>query len=246
MPRPRLVPSLAILAGTLLWAGSSGNAQQIRPSFDCHKASFPDERAICADDRLAEMDQAAAIALGMIKKDMLKSAREADVAALKDRRACGANKICILDNQANLIDTLKDDGATVAVPPWVGSYRLSLITRGEAIFVSGLPKRIGTCTRTKISGIGTRFGDTLKALPDGDASDPGSSVAFADDGHQVSYSYEAAIGASAIGDDVVVCLMSLPRDCPPGDDRGKFYSATNLRTKGSWILPDSQHMCGGA
>ena len=31
-----------------------------------------------------------------------------------------------------------------------------------------------------------------------------------------------------------------------GDERGRVYSGTNLRTRGSWQLPDAQHMCGGA
>jgi hypothetical protein len=29
-------------------------------------------------------------------------------------------------------------------------------------------------------------------------------------------------------------------------DRGKTYSALDLRTKGKWELPDAEHMCGGA
>jgi hypothetical protein len=48
------------------------------------------------------------------------------------------------------------------------------------------------------------------------------------------------------GDKVKLCLVSLPEDCPPGDDRGKIYRATNLRTGESWEAPDSQHSCGGA
>ena len=39
---------------------------------------------------------------------------------------------------------------------------------------------------------------------------------------------------------------SVPENCPPGDDRGKIYKATNLRTNESWEAPDSQHSCGGA
>src|SRR3569623_1883020 len=41
-------------------------------------------------------------------------------------------------------------------------------------------------------------------------------------------------------------LAGLPEDCPPGDDRGKTYSAVDLRTSGKWELPDAEHMCGGA
>jgi hypothetical protein len=41
-------------------------------------------------------------------------------------------------------------------------------------------------------------------------------------------------------------LVSIPRHCPKGDNRGRVYRTTNLRTHKSWKLPDSEHMCGGA
>jgi hypothetical protein len=86
-----------------------------------------------------------------------------------------------------------------------------------------------------------------KSKPPADEMDSsGSAVTFANQGYQVSYTYVAAIADSHIGDEILLCLVSLPRDCPPGDTRGKFYSATNLKTTGSWLLPDAQHMCGGA
>lgn len=162
-----------------------------------------------------------------------------------DRHACGSNKVCILDNQADLISTLKDYGAKVSVPPWIASYRLTLLKESGAQFVNGLPTRVGSCTKTKIAKITTRFGDPLKP-PAPNEIDSGSAVEYADKGFQTSYSYNEALAASAVGDEVVLCLVSIPKNCPPGDDRGKVYSATNLRTIGSWIMPDSQHMCGGA
>ena len=51
---------------------------------------------------------------------------------------------------------------------------------------------------------------------------------------------------SKVGDRVRICLDSLPKDCPPGDDRGKIYTTTNERTNESWTMQDSQHGCGGA
>jgi hypothetical protein len=32
----------------------------------------------------------------------------------------------------------------------------------------------------------------------------------------ISYSYIAAIADAHIGDEVLLCLVSLPKDCPPG------------------------------
>ena len=54
------------------------------------------------------------------------------------------------------------------------------------------------------------------------------------------------IHRARVGDKITLCLTSLPPECPPGDDRGKVYSAVDLRTKGKWELPDAEHMCGGA
>ena len=56
----------------------------------------------------------------------------------------------------------------------------------------------------------------------------------------------AAIEQSKKGDPVRMCLVSIPHPCPKGDDRGRVYKTTNLRTHKSWSLPDSEHMCGGA
>ena len=61
-----------------------------------------------------------------------------------------------------------------------------------------------------------------------------------------TYEQVAAVNGSRPGDRVITCLVSIPRGCPPGDDRGRLYTTTNLRTEDSWTLPDSQHRCGGA
>jgi len=103
--------------------------------------------------------------------------------------------------------------------------------------------RVGTCVRTTISWVGQRLEDgvTHRTIPDS-----GSAVQFANGLYQVSYDQVAAVNGSRRGDPVFVCLMKLPEHCPPGDDRGKLYTTTNLRTEESWTLADSQHMCGGA
>lgn len=219
--------------------------QSVAPSFDCGRATTQDERAICNDDRLAEMDQAASVAFGAIPAASRKEAHGAQAEVLRARHACAGDKLCILDQQVTALQTYDGYGPKVPIPPWVGSYRLALISSSGRPLVGRLPSVVGQCTQTKIRSITDRFGGTIKE-PKGDDFDQGSAVAFADGGFQVSYGYEPAIAASSVGDSVVLCLVSIPKNCPKGDDRGKFYSATNLRTKGSWLLPDAQHMCGGA
>ena len=107
----------------------------------------------------------------------------------------------------------------------------------------GLPTRIGQCAQTSIKSVQTRLvdGSTNKPVPGS-----GSSVSFVNGGYQVSYDQVPAVDNSRAGDPVRMCLVSIPQNCPPGDNRGREYRTTNLRTHKSWVLPDSQHSCGGA
>lgn len=100
-----------------------------------------------------------------------------------------------------------------------------------------LPTKIGQCTVTTIKEIGPR----LEGVPDS-----GSTVVFANGGYQVDYDIIKGLKGSRVGDPAKLCLISLPKDCPPGDDRGKEYRTTNLRTHSGWTAYDSEHMCGGA
>lgn len=50
----------------------------------------------------------------------------------------------------------------------------------------------------------------------------------------------------AVGNPVQLCLVSLPTDCTPGDDRGKEYSLLDRRTGFGGVYVDAWHVCGGA
>ena len=108
---------------------------------------------------------------------------------------------------------------------------------------TGLPTKVGQCVDTTIKSVGNRLEDgaTNKPMPGS-----GSAISFANGGYQVSYEQVAAVDSSRPGDPVRVCLASIPQGCPPGDDRGREYKTTNLRTHRSWNLPDAEHSCGGA
>lgn len=236
----------AALASAALLAGvRAGVTQPATPSFDCTKARTTDERAICSDERLSELDQAVSIAYSQVDQKFRQEALDTAKQSLVARRECGADPLCILDNQVNSLGVYSSLGSRVPVPPWVGSYRVKLASAHPERFVEGLPKVVGQCTRTKIASITTRFGDELRRSAQVlDSS--GSAVSYANKGYQVSYEFIQALADSRIGDQVLLCLVSIPKNCPPGDNRGRVYSATNLRTGASWILPDAQHMCGGA
>jgi uncharacterized protein YecT (DUF1311 family) len=102
---------------------------------------------------------------------------------------------------------------------------------------SRVPTAIGACALTTVSRVGYRL--------DGDPGS-GSAIEEANRLIQISYDQIPQIDASRRGDPVLICLVSLPQDCPPGDDRGKVYAGANLRTLGAWTAPDSEHSCGGA
>ena len=108
---------------------------------------------------------------------------------------------------------------------------------------AGLPVRIGQCSTTTVKQVETRLADGATNKP---MLGSGSAIEFENGGYQVSYVQEPAVDRSRPGDPVRMCLVSIPRHCPQGDDRGRMYRTTNLRTRGSWTLPDSEHQCGGA
>jgi hypothetical protein len=106
-----------------------------------------------------------------------------------------------------------------------------------AVAQAASPTRIGQCIGTRVKEVGTRLENTPGS---------GSLVTFTNGGVQVSYEQVREVDESRPGDRVSMCLVSIPKDCPPGDDRGRTYKTTNKRTGQSWTLPDSEHMCGGA
>jgi hypothetical protein len=113
---------------------------------------------------------------------------------------------------------------------------------GQARVATAIPTRVGTCAFTRITGVHQRLvGENNREIPDS-----GSAVELANGVYGVSYDQVPAVQASRRGDRVITCLVSIPRGCPPGDNRGRLYTTTNLRTEDSWTLPDSQHRCGGA
>ncbi len=120
---------------------------------------------------------------------------------------------------------------------------VAILFSAEMATADPLPSQIGQCTNTTIKDVTTRLQNGITRQP---TPGSGSAVDFANGGYQVSYDTIAAITQSRAGDPVTMCLVSIPKGCPPGDNRGITYKTTNLRTHGTWTLPDAEHMCGGA
>ena len=235
--------ALLVLALTANGPTTALAASDSGPSFDCAKAASPDEKAICANRLLAKIDLLVAGAYANFSPEF-GDKRTIGKGLLSDRNACGDDEACIAAVEVNALETYGD------IVPWTESYVEALIGEKAQDFAGSvshrlnqpIPQQVGACAMTHISELTTRFGDPL------DGADPsaGAAIAFANRGGQVSYDMVDALYDTKVGDPVVMCLTSIPRDCPKGDDRGRFYYTLNARTGGVWSLPDSQHMCGGA
>jgi len=80
-------------------------------SFDCKKASQADEKAICADRQLSEMDVQVAttyrLLRGLFAMGMRGNLGDSQLAWLEQRRACGANKACLKQRYQERLDALQ-------------------------------------------------------------------------------------------------------------------------------------------
>ncbi len=214
------------------------------PSFDCTKAASADERTICANPYLSRIDVLVARAYADFVPEFAESKRAIGKWLLDDRYNCGTDEACIAAVEVNALQTY---GGTAS---WPVSYVDALIGAKAAAFAEStrlnrdqpIPQQIGDCAMTHIAEITTRFGEPFNGADPG----AGSAVRFTNDGGQVSYDAVSAFYDAKAGDPVVMCLVSVPRDCPRDDDRGRVYYGLDARTGGTWSLPDSQHSCGGA
>ena len=105
------------------------------------------------------------------------------------------------------------------------------------------PTAVGECVTTDVAEIENR----LRSGP-GEPFEPGtgSAILYSNGVYQVSIDQIPAIDQSRAGDPIRLCLKAFPENCPPGDERGIVYTASNFRTGQSWALPNSSDVCGGA
>ncbi|MCO6185404.1 lysozyme inhibitor LprI family protein [Rhizobium sp. L1K21] len=213
------------------------------PSFDCAKANAPEEKAICGDDVLSELDVMVSKAYEGFeayhqpKKDVAR-------ALLQDRAKCGADKACLASVLAYSLSTFGAQSSS-----WPQDYARALVGRKAGQFAAQepsesdeLPSVPAQCVMSHVTEVMTRFGEPLSY----DNSESGTVFQFANGLYQVSYDREWPMNEVKAGHKVVLCLTQIPHDCPDGDNRGYFYYGLDTETHGSWIMPDSQHMCGGA
>lgn len=220
------LPGLAVIGAAVLaaspWVGPCGPGKARAASFDCAKAGNPSELAICASPSLSALDRqlGGAYAQRVARDPGLRPLERGWI--LVRNAGCGKDAGCLAR-------------MTRAQLGWLKS---------GAPMPSALPRRPGTCSVTRIQAVGTRLGDGASRV--GDEPGSGSMVVEANDAQQVFYDQIPAIDRSRVGDPALVCLIDLPHDCPPGDERGKVYGVANLRSLRAWSGPDAEHLCGGA
>lgn len=230
------------IAGPCLLLALSATAGAADPSFDCAKAQAPDEKAICASPELSKLDSLVAAEFATFQATFQpreKVARE----LLESRQACGDEFACIAAAQLNALDTYGGDA-----DPYTDMLTKLIAKKAEQVgtseegFSKSPPQKLAQCEKTRIKELTTRFGRPLAdAVPD-----TGIFIEYDNGGYIYDYDRDSSFDGTAKGQPVVLCLMSIPRDCPTGDDRGRVYYTLDLVTRQSWISGDSEHGCGGA
>jgi hypothetical protein len=119
----------------------------------------------------------------------------------------------------------------------IGCAAAALALGGAPANAAALPTHVGACSVTRVKQVEFR----LEGMPGS-----GSAICYVNGGYQVSCDRIAAMAASRRRGPVRLCLVSIPKKCPPGNRRGRIYRATNLRSGGAWTAPDAEHSCGGA
>lgn len=104
------------------------------------------------------------------------------------------------------------------------------------------PEIAFSCRETTITAIRARLQDK-DGCPD---LDSGVTIQFKSGVVLVGYEKPLTMEHQQPGDRVQVCLVAVPHDCPPGDDRGKTYRVFDYASKEAYVMIDSDHMCGGA
>ena len=194
-------------------------------SFNCHRASSRIEHLICAQLSLARADGD----LDFSYRLLLHWAEPQDRGTIVDQQR----------------DWLRQRDACPDADCLSNLYGRRSSELSQQIDVQ-LKRRLrdlaipGACEVTRIEMIGGRLQEVEGDKP------TGMTFVYADGVIQVSYDRNQKALRSRVGDRVRVCLASLPRNCPPGDERGRVYTSYNLRTHARWSLPDAEHRCGGA
>jgi hypothetical protein len=139
-------------------------AAPAQPSFNCAKATKPDEVAICSDPHLSELDRIAASAFSIAQRQRNTRELISNVQSLLlARMSCRADKDCILTRQVEVLRLYQQAGIQVAIPDWALRSQTASIPDGNAkclLEVNGVHYLGGPCSFKTIDNRGSfRIGD---------------------------------------------------------------------------------------
>lgn len=222
--------------GLLILTSFGLHTASMAASFDCAKATTLVETAICTDSELSNLDDSLALLYSQALRQSSPASqlKESQRAWLKQRNKCKAEG-CLTNAYRERITELRT------------------LTASRPAKSSGLPVRPGDCVTTRIVDKNTRFEGVTPGETGGEISVSlanGIGLYLTSIPHLSSEANADAYMARTLdfakGDKVSLCLISLPEDCPPGDDRGKIYAVNNLKNQMSFTGVDAWHLCGGA
>ena len=105
---PRLLASAAFFGIAAYLSTAVAHAQ----SFDCQKAYYADEKTICQDSRLGQIDQQLASVygrwVGTLPRDVRDQIQSNETLFVQARRRCGQNRQCIEQSYRNRIEEIQE------------------------------------------------------------------------------------------------------------------------------------------
>jgi uncharacterized protein YecT (DUF1311 family) len=229
---PQMRKSVLVLA--ILALASGGQAA----SFDCTKASSLAEKVICSDRELSDLDDSLSLSYrnALANFDDASEIKVSQRNWLRKRNLC-KDKACLKQAYVQRLNELI-------------TFAPSALPRSDK---AHLPKKVGDCIESFITKKSTRFEGSVPGEPGGEV------VVSLENGISLYvltvYEIPSSVNTDKYmystpdfvkGDKIKLCLVSLPKNCPPGDERGKTYSVFNYRSKRGFTGVDSWHSCGGA
>jgi uncharacterized protein len=109
-----------LVLGSLITVSSLARGEDApKPSFPCEKAKTLDEKTICSDARLAELDRLQAAAYLLVKQKNGSEAIKEARTRLEERSLCGNDRVCLFDSMSF--------AEGIVMPAWADAYRKELI-----------------------------------------------------------------------------------------------------------------------
>src|SRR6478609_4372534 len=111
----RLASACVILGSLIVLPSFTRGEDAPKPSFPCDKAKALDEKTICSDARLAELDRIQAAAYLVAKRKNAGEATKDARMRLEERSLCGNDRVCLFDSMSA--------AEGIDMPAWADTYR---------------------------------------------------------------------------------------------------------------------------